>query len=679
MNNGYDYFNLYSPRTIQKTKLSPYIATDYNAQQLSISINNKRSNSHKNAINNYIIDDENFIIKPYEQKNRENYIINYFQKNNNSNQQKRDIIKLNSNSSNLNTIQNNSELKKRDLLTNKVSKEFFIKNHQLYNQKNTMSDFKNKIQTVNNKIEKKNISNNIYPNNKKNQINNTIYNIKKSSINKELTTKLKENEKFYKKIMNENLDSFNYKLIELENKNIILIKKNQALKNEVMDIKNKYKNIKTSFILSIRPVHEIDFYIIKKNNFVKIDKGKDENFVKMQKLISQYKLKNFNLNNEINLLKNQIINIKNQFNKRQNKFNEIFNDNKSKEKKILLKEKEIETKKNEICNLNNKLDQLLSSFEKEKKEKEQIIKLNEKYSKEAENNKNEIEKIKSLSLSKDKLKNITSQSHKIILNKNIPKYKLNWFLITIKNENEIKNYLNTFWVSEEEMQQINSKLILDNSYINLNEEKDIDKNNEVIKNLNNIIEEKEKKINQLKNKIEENKNENKNGNSNHNSLDYNDKRGFIIMDKYIKIVNQLNEAKKKINELTSEKNNNKNIFLNQEIKNFNISGISEEFSAFIKNDENMGGSIPRILDENKNNKINMNNSDDTNKYLEKYIDDLENKIENIKNLIQLLIKEMHYTNNIKNTLYNIMIVCGFNDQEAISIIQEKKKSSKNDN
>ena len=480
--------------------------------------------------------------------------------------------------------------------------------------------------------------------------------------------------------MNENLDSFNYKLIELENKNIILIKKNQALKNEVMDIKNKYNNIKTSFVLSIRPVHEIDFYIIKKNNnFVKIDKGKDENFVKMQKLISQYKLKNFNLNNEINLLKNQIINIKNQFNKRQNKFNEIFNDNKSKEKKILLKEKEIETKKNEICNLNNKLDQLLSSFEKEKKEKEQIIKLNEKYSKEAENNKNEIEKIKSLSLSKDKLKNITSQSHKIILNKNIPKYKLNWFLITIKNENEIKNYLNTFWVSEEEMQQINSKLILDNSYINLNEEKDIDKNNEVIKNLNNIIEEKEKKINQLKNKIEENKNENKNGNSNHNSLDYNDKRGFIIMDKYIKIVNQLNEAKKKINELTSEKNNNKNIFLNQEIKNFNISGISEEFSAFIKNDENMGGSIPRILDENKNNKINMNNSDDTNKYLEKYIDDLENKIENIKNLIQLLIKEMHYTNNIKNTLYNIMIVCGFNDQEAISIIQEKKKSSKNDN
>ncbi len=37
--------------------------------------------------------------------------------------------------------------------------------------------------------------------------------------------------------MNENLDSFNYKLIELENKNIILIRKNQSLKNEILELK----------------------------------------------------------------------------------------------------------------------------------------------------------------------------------------------------------------------------------------------------------------------------------------------------------------------------------------------------------------------------------------------------------------------------------------------------------
>ena len=689
MNNGYDYFNLYSARNNNKHKLSPYIITDYNNQQLSISINNnKRSNSHKtNTINSYIFDEDNLIIKPYGQKNRENYIFNYDQNDNNSNLHKNNLIQFNSSSSNLNTIQNNSELKQRDLLINKLNKELYQKNHQLYKQNNLISDLKRKILKVNSKSEITNKSNNIDPKTKKEQINNTIYNLKKGTINKEFTTKLKENGNFYKKIMNENLDSFNYKLIELENKNIILLKKNHLLKNEVMDIKNKYNSIKNKKFISIKPIHEINLYIIKRNNFVKIDKNnKDENYLKMQKLISQYKLKIFNLNNEIKIIKsdlqiknNQIINIKNQYNTKQNKYNEILNDNKIKEKKILLKEKERESKIKEINNLNNKIDQLLNSFEKEKKEKEQILKLYEKY-----NNKNEIEKNKSSSLSKDsKLKNISSQSHKIILNKNITKYKLSWFLITIKNENEIKNYLNTFWISEEEMEQIKSKLCLDSSYMNLDEDiemniKEIDKNNEVIKNLNNIIEEKEKIIFELKNKIKENENSINLLNNENNK----DEKGFISMDKYIKIVNQLNEAKMKIKELSLDNKNNKNDNLNinkvnQEINNINFSGISEDFSDFMKNDVN--GNNINIINGNKNNRNNLNNSDDTNKYLEKYIDDLENKLENIKNLIKLLIKEMRYTNNIKNTLYNLMIVSGFNDQEAISMIQDKQKSSQKDN
>ena len=82
----------------------------------------------------------------------------------------------------------------------------------------------------------------------------------------------------------------------------------------------------------------------------------------------------------------------------------------------------------------------------------------------------------------------------------------------------------------------------------------------------------------------------------------------------------------------------------------------------------------KIFEENKNNKINLNNSNDTNKYLEKYIDDLENKIEKIKNLIKILVKEMEYTSKINNILYNLLIVSGYDDQQAISIIQEKQKS-----
>ena len=148
------------------------------------------------------------------------------------------------------------------------------------------------------------------------------------------------------------------------------------------------------------------------------------------------------------------------------------------------------------------------------------------------------------------------------------------------------------------------------------------------------------------------------------------------MDKYIKIVNQLSEAKMKINQLMSDNNNNnKNNNLNQAIKNFNVSAISEEFSDFIKNEDN--GNNIRLLGDN--NKINLNNSDDTNKYLEKYIDDLENKLEKIKNLVKLLIQEIELTNNIKNTLYNLLIVTGYDEQEAIFIIQEKQKSTKKTN
>ena len=195
MNNGFDYFNLYSARNNNKNKLSPNIKTDYNNQQLSISINNnKRSNSHKNnTISSYMFDEENFIIKPYERKKRENYIFNYGQNDNNiSIGQNKNLIQFNSSSSNLNTIQSNSELKQRDLLINKLNKELYKKNHQLYKQNNLITDLKRKILRVNSKTEITNKSNNI--DKKKEQINNTIYNIKKGTINKEIKEKiLKDN------------------------------------------------------------------------------------------------------------------------------------------------------------------------------------------------------------------------------------------------------------------------------------------------------------------------------------------------------------------------------------------------------------------------------------------------------------------------------------------------------
>ena len=168
MNNGFDCFNLSSERTTQKNLINNYLRTDHNTNALSVSINNKRSKSHKNAFNNEIISDAyNFnFISPYEQKKNE--ILDYYQSNSKK-KNKNNSIKLNYSSSNFNTIQDNIELKQRDLLIDKLNREIYKKNHQIYKQNSLITNLKNKIQ-VNRNNEKINISNNIYPNNKVNQI-----------------------------------------------------------------------------------------------------------------------------------------------------------------------------------------------------------------------------------------------------------------------------------------------------------------------------------------------------------------------------------------------------------------------------------------------------------------------------------------------------------------------------
>jgi hypothetical protein len=369
--------------------------------------------------------------------------------------------------------------------------------------------------------------------------------------------------------------------------------------------------------------------------------------------------------------KENLRDIKNEYLMQENKLNEIINDSKSKDTKLNIKEKEIENKNKEIQNLNYKVNQLLTNFEKEKKDKERLQKQIEK-SKEMENYyKKEIDKIKLISKN-SKLNNISSSTHKIIFQQSLSKYNLSWSLVTIKNEKEAKNYINTFWISEEEMQQINGKMSFEKEKINLDEDIDVKMNN-----INNeeLPENKNDEYDLMNNNISIESEKEKNDKKINN--DAGDKKGYISMEKYIKIVNQLSEAKMKINELMkkAKENESKNINLNiQEIhSNNNVSVISEEFSDFIKNDEN--GNI-KLLEQNKNKNNNNVNLDDTNKYLEKYIDDLEGKIDKIKNLLKILIQEMEYTNNLNNTLYNLLIVSGYDDQEAVFLIQEKQNKTK---
>jgi len=652
MNTHYNNFILQTERNTPRSKQNFYNIPDDNSRRLSTSIN-KRRNINLN-INNDLYDDINTIdinqniinLNNQQRKRKGSFVDNYFH---NIGKQHNNTLKISSSFSNLNTFENNIEQKNSEMINNQLMKEL--------QDKKSLNLFLNKINQIKSKRDIIDINeiNNLIKRNKNNRINNNysnsinnrnninkipssissgIVDLKKNSFNDMMYVKLKEPKLYNKDMINKNIESINNKIIQFKNHNSNII---ESLENEINEIKRSVADT---------------------------EKGQNSKMY-IQNLISQ----NNKLKNKNNILSTNLQQKIEKMIFQENKLKEIIKDCKNKEIKLNIQKKEIENKNKEIINLNSKLNQLLLNFEKEKKEKEILQKQIEK-SKEIENNyKKEIDKIKLMSKN-SKLNNISSSSHKIIFQKSLPKYNLSWSLVTIKNEKEAKNYINTFWISEEEMQRINGKMSFEKKEINLDEDIDIKMNNNE-KLMENKIDEYEIMNNNLSNESEKTKNNKKINN------DQLDKKGYISMEKYIKIVNQLSEAKMKINELMkkTKENESKNINLNiQEINsNNNVSAISEEFSDFIKNDEN--GNM-KLLEQNKNKNNNNINLDDTNKYLEKYIDDLEGKIDKIKNLLKILIQEMEYTNNLNNTLYNLLIVSGYDDQEAVFLIQEKQNKTK---
>lgn len=652
MNTHYNNFILQTERNTPRSKQNFYNIPDDNSRRLSTSIN-KRRNINLN-INNDLYDDINTIdinqniinLNNQQRKRKGSFVDNYFH---NIGKQHNNTLKISSSFSNLNTFENNIEQKNSEMINNQLMKEL--------QDKKSLNLFLNKINQIKSKRDIIDINeiNNLIKRNKNNRINNNysnsinnrnninkipssissgIVDLKKNSFNDMMYVKLKEPKLYNKDMINKNIESINNKIIEFKNHNSNII---ESLENEINEIKRSVADT---------------------------EKGQNSKRY-IQNLISQ----NNKLKNKNNILSTNLQQKIERMIFQENKLKEIIKDSKNKEIKLNIQKKEIENKNKEIINLNSKLNQLLLNFEKEKKEKEILQKQIEK-SKEIENNyKKEIDKIKLMSKN-SKLNNISSSSHKIIFQKSLSKYNLSWSLVTIKNEKEAKNYINTFWISEEEMQRINGKMSFEKKEINLDEDIDIKMNNNE-KLMENKIDEYDIMNNNISNESEKTKNNKKINN------DQLDKKGYISMEKYIKIVNQLSEAKMKINELMkkTKENESKNINLNiQEINsNNNVSAISEEFSDFIKNDEN--GNM-KLLEQNKNKNNNNINLDDTNKYLEKYIDDLEGKIDKIKNLLKILIQEMEYTNNLNNTLYNLLIVSGYDDQEAVFLIQEKQNKTK---
>ena len=657
MNAHYNNFILQSARNTPRNKQNFYYFPDDISRRLSTSINRKRNINLNN--NNELYDDINTIdidkniinLNNQQRKRKGSFADNYFH---NIGNQHNNTLKISSSLSNLNTIENNIEQKNSEMINNQLMKEyhdkkktnFFFKNINQINSKKDkidINDINSLIQRKKNNRINTNYSNSINNRNNINQIPSSIssgiVDLKKNSFNDMMYFNSKEPKLYNKDMINKNIESLNIKLLELENTG----------SNIIESLKYKLNEIKKSVAEPNKEPNDI-MYI-----------------KSLKSQINSLKNKNNIISNILQKKKENLRDIKNEYLMQENKLNEIINDSKSKDTKLNIKEKEIENKNKEIQNLNYKVNQLLTNFEKEKKDKERLQKQIEK-SKEMENYyKKEIDKIKLISKN-SKLNNISSSTHKIIFQQSLSKYNLNWSLVTIKNEKKEKNYINTFWISEEEMQQINGKMSFEKEKINLDEDIDVKMNN-----INNeeLPENKNDEFGLMNNNISIESEKEKNDKKINN--DTGDKKGYISMEKYIKIVNQLSEAKMKINELMkkSKENESKHVNLNiQEINsNNNVSAISEEFSDFIKNDEN--GNI-KLLEQNKNKNNNNNiNLDDTNKYLEKYIDDLEGKIDKIKNLLK-----MEYTNNLNNTLYNLLIVSGYDDQEAVFLIQEKQNKTK---
>ena len=661
MNAHYNNFILQSARNTPRNKQNFYYFPDDISRRLSTSINRKRNINLNN--NNELYDDINTIdidkniinLNNQQRKRKGSFADNYFH---NIGNQHNNTLKISSSLSNLNTIENNIEQKNSEMINNQLMKEyhdkkktnFFFKNINQINSKKDkidINDINSLIQRKKNNRINTNYSNSINNRNNINQIPSSIssgiVDLKKNSFNDMMYFNSKEPKLYNKDMINKNIESLNIKLLELENTG----------SNIIESLKYKLNEIKKSVAEPNKEPNDI-MYI-----------------KSLKSQINSLKNKNNIISNILQKKKENLRDIKNEYLMQENKLNEIINDSKSKDTKLNIKEKEIENKNKEIQNLNYKVNQLLTNFEKEKKDKERLQKQIEK-SKEMENYyKKEIDKIKLISKN-SKLNNISSSTHKIIFQQSLSKYNLNWSLVTIKNEKKEKNYINTFWISEEEMQQINGKMSFEKEKINLDEDIDVKMNN-----INNeeLPENKNDEYDLMNNNISIESEKEKNDKKINN--DAGDKKGYISMEKYIKIVNQLSEAKMKINELMkkSKENESKHVNLNiQEINsNNNVSAISEEFSDFIKNDEN--GNI-KLLEQNKNKNNNNINLDDTNKYLEKYIDDLEGKIDKIKNLLKILIQEMEYTNNLNNTLYNLLIVSGYDDQEAVFLIQEKQNKTK---
>ena len=306
-----------------------------------------------------------------------------------------------------------------------------------------------------------------------------------SKLNEEINKGKEEIEKLMKEI--ENINKQNNEHI-IENK---ILKENLEIENQNIE---KYKKLIS--------YHEEEINNLKSNNNIPNNKTNVKKEPDSKKSSSK---------------KNNNINIDEKKNKKRN--NSKNNEYQMEQDKIYLK---YELLKNDYDKLNNTLQQkqkLLDNYSKISSETasktnidEQILELMAEHKKEIEDltkkyNKNII------NLKMNQPAPYSPETHTILIDKRYGKYDMRWYLLTIKTEEE-KNYDNTFWVSDLEM-----KPLLD-QFDKFKTEREIE--DEKFENLYKMqekwikqIDEKEKLIEEMRNKLNEYEN---NGDTNNNKI-----------------------------------------------------------------------------------------------------------------------------------------------------------------
>ena len=443
-----------------------------------------------------------------------------------------------------------------------------------------------------------------------------------------------KHEQFMKRLGNiKNFDNNsyeNFKEIEKNEENNLLMENIEELKNENKELKMRLKNYENKF----KTENEIKENLENKNKEIteKIKEYQNE----LEKNSQNKKKKENELNNKIQALlkENQILKneksndliekikyledrLKNEENLRKNGEKIIENLEKNLKEEILGKEK-IVLEKNEIQKIfeeeNLKLKEDFKALEETKREKDNLLKEKEEENRKIIEEKNIIENDKlnlqnELDKIKEEFKEYKTQNELNKIEDIKPKSKpeniiqsVDKFDICVKEKNE----------NNDNIKENNSKIELNNDrkVIEQNEDKDL-KNDSINKNAENKLLSLEDQI-KYQNEKEENKKENNNDNDNNNK-----RKDEILSEKQFSI-----------------SNDNKNSLLNLNYTNSNINQSQEKEKETLKN-KNPNNTLKNNIQNSANTSSTPSEAKPSNYIIEYYHENIFNLLQELNETIPL--------------------------------------------